>query len=494
MKFLSLGEFKKKVLLKEGQGRVPLIYELSNDFQTPVALYARFQKEKFRFLLESVQGGEKWGRYSFIGLFPSVVIKSRGDQVTILENGKKKSSSLSTLKCCDALEVVKNILDRYPLATSTDGTRFLGGAVGFVSYDMVRFFEKLPQQAKDDRYLPDLCFMIPQILLIADNLEQTLRIVYDARISDQKSISTEYKKGVSLIKSVVKTLKKPLKEIRQNQKKISFKWKESFGEKDFKKSVEKVREYIAAGDITQTVLSNRFEVKASLSSFSVYRALRHINPSPYLFHFQFDEGALVGASPETMVRLDQGKMTLRPIAGTRPRGISEEDDKKLEKELLADPKERAEHVMLVDLGRNDLGRVAVGGTVYVDELMTIERYSHVMHIVSNVRAQLKKGKDMFDVLRATFPAGTLSGSPKVRAMQIIEELEPVRRGPYGGCVGYFDFSGNMDMAITIRSAFFHKGKIYIQSGAGIVSDSDPEKEYQEVCSKARAMMKAVELC
>jgi anthranilate synthase component 1 len=299
---------------------------------------------------------------------------------------------------------------------------------------------------------------------------------------------------------VEKELKKKLK-AEKKPKKIKLSWKASLSEKEHAKIVEKTREYIFAGDITQAVLSIRFQAELSknapknkIDPLRLYRSVRQVNPSPYMFILKFGDKSLVGASPETMVRLEEGEMTLRPIAGTRPRGKNQAEDRALEKELLADEKERAEHIMLVDLGRNDLGRVAEAGTVHPDELMTVERYSHVMHIVSNVRAKLAAGKDAFDLLRATFPAGTLSGSPKIRAMGIIEELEPVRRGFYGGCVGYFGFSGNMDMAITIRSAFLERGKITVQSGGGIVADSVPAAEYQEVMNKSKAMRKAIELC
>jgi len=508
LKITSFEDFKAKAQPKT---RLPIVCEISNDFETPVALYSHFLKEKYHFLFESLQGGEKWGRYSFIGLDPSLILSGRTlsppetpiwtqkSHRSLRSPGQNKSVPVDTHSLLlgegqDPLQVLKAELGRYRSVKTDELSRFGGGAVGFVSYECVRFFETKIPSLQNTLKIPDLCFFVPQILLITDNFNQSLKIVYDARIDNIKDVKKEYERGVQKIKKIIQKIKKPFQSVASKKTKFIPKWKESLGQKAYQEAVEKIREYIVAGDITQTVLSNRFETKGSVPSFEVYRALRRINPSPYLFHFQFGDDVLVGASPETMVRLEKGEMTLRPIAGTRPRGKTEKEDHELEKELLADPKERAEHVMLVDLGRNDLGRVAEKGSVKVDELMTVERYSHVMHIVSNVRAKLEKGKDMFDVLRATFPAGTLSGSPKVRAMQIIEEIEPVRRGPYGGCIGYFDFSGNMDMAITIRSVFFHKGKIYIQAGAGIVADSEPEKEYQEVCNKARAMMKAVELC
>ena len=467
--------------------RVPIVGELVNDLDTPVALYGNFAAEKYSFLLESVEGGEKWGRYSFVGLSPAGVFKSEGKKVEILEKGKKR-----TMTSEDPLGELKKLLGRYQFVEVPGLPRFTGGAVGLVAYDMVRFFEKLPEKARKVPSVPDLYFIIPEILLIADSFEQTLKVVYDARIDNPSSIKKEYERGVTLIRRTVRTLEKR-RRLREGKSRPPA-WRANLSEDEFCRRVERVREYVFAGDVTQTVISLRFEGKSRLSPHQLYRALRRVNPSPYMFLLKFGETSLVGASPETMVRLEEGEMILRPIAGTRRRGRDEAEDKALEKELLSDAKERAEHIMLVDLGRNDLGRVAVSGSVKVDELMTIERYSHVMHIVSNVRAKLADGKDAFDLLRATFPAGTLSGSPKIRAMEIIEELEPVRRGFYGGCVGYFSFSGNMDMAITIRSALLQKGKIVVQAGAGIVADSQPKLEYKECLNKAKAVMKAVELC
>jgi anthranilate synthase component 1 len=488
MRLTSFETFKK--LARPGS-RFPIVGEMINDLDTPVALYRNFSKEKYSFLLESVEGGEKWGRYSFIGISPSTVFRSEGNRVTLLEGMKR-----STREVEDPLGELKSILNRYRFVPSPDLPRFTGGAVGSVSYDMVRFFEKIPDRGRPDSGVPDLYFVVPQILLMVDNLEQTLKIIYDARINkadNAASVKKEYEKGCRLIRKVARQLERRVK-TPALLKSPPIRWKANLTEQGYRGMVEKTRDYIFAGDITQAVLSIRFEAKSKIAPFSLYRAIRRVNPSPYMFLLKFDEMNLVGASPETMVRLEEGEMTLRPIAGTRHRGKDDEEDRALEKELLADEKERAEHIMLVDLGRNDLGRVAASGTVKVDELMTIERYSHVMHIVSNVRAKLASGKDAFDLLRATFPAGTLSGSPKIRAMEIIEELEPVRRGFYGGCIGYFSFSGNMDMAITIRSALLQRGKIFVQAGAGIVADSKPELEYKECLNKAKAVMKAVELC
>ncbi len=468
--------------------RVPIVGQCVIDLDTPVSLYQVLAREKYSFLLESAEKGKKWGRYSFMGFSPSLIFRSRGKNIEIIEGNKKKS-----FKSNDPLDELRKAMNRYSYTPSQneDLPRFAGGAVGMVAYDMVRFFEKIPDETKDDLKTPDLFFIIPEILLVCDNHEQTLKIVYDARIGKKASLKKEYDRGCRLIQKVERLLSR--QKNTPPQKLSSPKWKLNLAETQYHQMVERIRDYTLSGDITQTVLSIRFQASTRLQPLALYRALRRINPSPYMFLLKYDTMNLVGASPETMVRLENGEMTVRPIAGTRPRGKDEAHDLALEKDLLADVKERAEHIMLVDLGRNDLGRVATSGSVKVDELMKIERYSHVMHIVSNVRATLAPHKDAFDLLRATFPAGTLSGSPKVRAMEIIEELEPTRRGFYGGCVGYFSFSGNMDMAITIRSALIQKGKITVQVGAGLVADSQPQMEYQECVNKAKAVMKAIEI-
>ncbi len=483
MKLTAYKDFRK--VAKPGR-RVPIVAEIPFDLSTPVALYKAFEKEPFSFLLESVEGGETWGRFSFIGLSPSLVLTSKGHQVT-LARGRKKT----TLETPDPLGVLKNELHAFEAVPAEGLPRFSGGAVGWISYDMVRFFEKIPDRGKKAVTTPDLAFMIPEILLVVDNFTQTLKIVVDARIGRGESAKAHYDRGVRLIRKTARQISRPPADRRKAVK--SPRWKQNLSPDVHRRMVEKTREYVFAGDITQAVLSLAFQGRSSLPPLLLYRALRRVNPSPYMFLLKFGGTSLVGASPETMVRLEGGRMTLRPIAGTKPRGRTHEEDMALEKELLADEKERAEHIMLVDLGRNDLGRVASPGTVHVDELMTIERYSHVMHIVSNVTADLAPGKDAFDVLRATFPAGTLSGSPKIRAMEIIEELEPTRRGTYGGCAGYFDYSGNMDMAITIRSALLENGTMTVQSGSGIVADSRPDVEYQECVNKAKGMIKAIEM-
>jgi len=469
MRLSSFQEFKK--VARPGC-RIPLVGEISFDLATPLAVYKAFEKEKYRFLLESVERGEKWGRYSFIGLYPSRVFKAGADR----------------------LDELKAALNEFRFVPSGDLPLFPGGAVGAVAYDAIRSFEKIPDLGRKGVDLPDLYFIIPQVVLVSDSFSQTLKIVYDARISKASSVKAEYERGCRMIRKVAAQIANyRLGRAKPVRKSVLPKWKQSISEAEHARGVEKIREYVFAGDITQCVFAIRFQAKLKLDSLELYRALRRVNPSPYMFHLNFDDMALVGASPETMVRLENGEMTLRPIAGTRRRGRDQEHDLAMEKELLADEKERAEHIMLVDLGRNDLGRVAEPGSVKVDELMKIERYSHVMHIVSNVRAKLAKGRDAFDLLKATFPAGTLSGSPKIRAMQIIEELEPVRRSFYGGCVGYFGFNGNLEMAITIRSALLKDGAVTIQAGGGIVADSVPALEYKEIVNKSMAVRKAIEM-
>jgi anthranilate synthase component 1 len=370
--------------------------------------------------------------------------------------------------------------------------RFFGGAVGYISYDMVRFFEKLPAGAEDDLNWYDAYLMITDTLLIFDNLKHTLAIVYNAHVHDGADLKRIYAAAIKRINTIISYLGKPLKKERPNKEIITGALASNFKKNDFKKIVRRAKEYIQAGDIIQTVLSQRFETRLCAKPFDLYRSLRVINPSPYMYYLKLGDNFIVGSSPEVLVRLEKGRVEVRPIAGTRPRGKDEKKDLQLEKDLKADPKEIAEHIMLVDLGRNDVGRIARMGTVNVDELMVVERYSHVMHLVSHVSGMLKPGKDAYDVFRAAFPAGTVSGAPKIRAMEIIEELEQHQRGPYAGAVGYFGFSGNMDFCITIRTMLIKNKKIYVQAGAGIVADSRPEREYQETVNKAQGMFKAIQ--
>jgi len=486
----SLTEFKKK--LKKGN-LIPVWQEVLADFDTPVSAFKKIESGKYSFLLESVEGGEKWGRYSFLGSEPSVIFKSKNGNIEITEKGKTKKSQ------GDPIDALRNLLSRYKPVTTPELPRFHGGAVGYFSYDIVRHIENLPEIGVDDLQLWDSLFMITNLVLVFDNVNHKIKIIYNAYVPEAKKAREAYDTAVSKIEDIVKKLRKPVKHYKNNTNKQIGKGKEApqlksnFKPKDYKEAVKKTKEYIKSGDIIQAVIAQRWKTKLDVDPFDLYRSLRVLNPSPYMFYLNTKTETLVGSSPEVMVRVEDGEVESRPIAGTRPRGKTEKEDLKLEKELLADPKERAEHIMLVDLARNDLGRISDTGTVKVDELMTIERYSHVMHIVSNVISNLSRKKDAFDVLKATFPAGTLSGAPKVRAMEIIEEMEPGRRGAYGGAVGYFSFSGNMDTCITIRTFVIKDNEIYIQAGAGIVADSDPEKEYQESVNKVKALVKAIEV-
>jgi anthranilate synthase component 1 len=486
----SFTEFKKK--LKKGN-LIPVWQEVLADFDTPVSAFKKIESGKYSFLLESVEGGEKWGRYSFLGSEPSVIFKSKNGNIEITEKGKTKKSQ------GNPIDALRDLLSRYKPVTTPELPRFHGGAVGYFSYDIVRHIEDLPEIGVDDLGLWDSLFMITDLVLVFDNVNHKIKIIYNAYVPEVKEAQEAYNTAVNKIEDIIKKLRKPVKHYKNNtnknirKSKGALKLKSNFKPQDYKKAVKNTKEYIKAGDIIQAVIAQRWKTKLDVDPFDLYRSLRVLNPSPYMFYLNLRTETLVGSSPEVMVRVEEGEVESRPIAGTRPRGKTEKEDLKLEKELLADPKERAEHIMLVDLARNDLGRISDIGTVKVDEFMIIERYSHVMHIVSNVIAKLSRKKDAFDVLKATFPAGTLSGAPKVRAMEIIEEMEPNRRGAYGGAVGYFSFSGNMDTCITIRTFVIKDNEIYIQAGAGIVADSNPEKEYQESVNKVKALVKAIEV-
>jgi len=484
----SFEEFKQKA--KSGN-LIPVYREILADMDTPVSAFRKIDDQKHSFLLESMEGGEKWARYSFLGSRPSIMVKSFGRTVEITTDGKTKKNTFEQ----DPLEVVKRVLSAYKPVPDPALPRFFGGAVGFMGYDVVRFFEDLPARDKGGLDIPDMVFMITDTLVIFDNITHMIKVVSNAHIKG-KSAEAAYREATKKINSLVKKLKKGEKKqgtVRQKTKIKEHMLTSNFTLQQYEEAVLKAKEYIKAGDIFQVVPSQRFQTKINTEPYEIYRALRLINPSPYMYFLRCGDATVVGASPEVMVRLEGGTIDLRPIAGTRRRGATEEEDKTLAEELLADPKERAEHIMLVDLGRNDVGRVSEPGSVRATELMVIERYSHVMHIVSNVRGQLSHGRDAYDVVRACFPAGTVSGAPKIRAMQIIDELEPTRRGPYAGAVGYFGFSGNMDTCITIRTLVVKNGVAYIQAGGGVVADSDPAAEFQETVNKAKAMMRAVEM-
>jgi anthranilate synthase component 1 len=478
-------DFRKKS--KRGN-LVPVYREIAADMETPVSAFKKLNNVDHCFLLESIEGGEKWARYSFLGFDPSIILRSKGNIVEVV-CGKK----IETKVTADPLQLLKEIMKGYIPVEIEGLPRFFGGAVGFISYDMVRFFEKLPELTVDDLDWYDAYFMITDTLLIFDNLKHGLKVVYNVHLKDKNNLKACYASAIKKIESIISHLDKPIKKTKKKKIFAGKNVKSNFKKAEFKEIVKKAKRYIKAGDIIQTVLSQRLEVNLTADTFDLYRALRSINPSPYMYYLKMSNSFIVGSSPEVLVRMEKGKIEVRPIAGTRPRGSNDKKDFVLEKDLLNDPKERAEHLMLVDLGRNDVGRVSVMGSVVVDEFMVVERYSHVMHLVSHVNGKLKKGKDAYDVFRASFPAGTVSGAPKIRAMEIIEELERDKRGPYAGAVGYFSFSGNMDFCITIRTMLIKNGKIYVQAGAGIVADSKPEREYYETLSKAQGMIQAINM-
>jgi len=483
----SLEEFKK--LAKSGN-LIPVYKEILADLDTPVSAYMKIGDGDYSFLLESVEGGEKWARYCFLGCDPAVVVSSKGRNITIDENGKRQERKIDS---GTPLSAVKEILARYNPVDVPDLPRFSGGAVGFISYDMVRFFEDLPEDTVDDLNVPDSQFIITDTMLVFDNVSQTIKMVSNAFI-ESDDLDEVYEQTIKKISLLEEKLKTPLKISNQaNEEVAQTKFESNFEKEKFKGAVDKVKQYILEGDAIQIVLSQRLSFDIKKKAFDIYRALRTVNPSPYMYFLKFGDIEVVGSSPEILVRLEDEKVEVRPIAGTRKRGKNEEEDVALEKDLLQDEKELAEHIMLVDLGRNDLGRVAKISSVEVNESFTVERYSHVMHIVSNVRGILKEGLDCFDVLEATFPAGTVSGAPKIRAMEIIEEMEPNRRGLYAGAVGYIGFSGNMDTAIAIRTLVVKAQTAYLGVGAGIVADSVPESEFEETMNKGRALLKAVEL-
>jgi anthranilate synthase component 1 len=481
----SYEDFCKKA--KKGN-LVPVYKEILADLETPVSAFLKIDDGKYSYLLESVEGGEKWGRYSFLGTSPFLVIRAKDKRIEIIKNGKKSISDTDE----NPLLLLKRLLREYK-PVSIDGLPpFFGGAVGYLAYDMIRHFEDISLKKRGSLELPDILFMFTDTLLIFDNTRQRIKVVSNALVKE-KGTKKAYNDAKAKIDGIIEKLKRRTADKGQRNIKKDIRLSSNYTKKGFEKAVEKSKEYIKAGDIFQVVLSQRFNTGLKSEPFNVYRALRAVNPSPYMFFLRLNDFSMAGSSPEVLVRCEDGEITLRPIAGTRKRGKTAEEDKALEKELLADPKERAEHIMLVDLGRNDVGRVSEMGSVNVDELMVIEKYSHVMHIVSNIKGRLKKGMDAFDVIMACFPAGTVSGAPKIRAMQIIDELEPTMRGPYAGAVGYFSFSNNMDTCINIRSVIMKDKTAYIQAGAGIVADSVPSNEYQETVNKAKAMVRAIEM-
>ena len=484
-----------------GQGNlIPVSRRILADVETPLSAYRKIRGQGESFLCESVEGGEHIGRYSFVGCNPRAVIKQTGARVELIENGKVvetftvgPESPGGGAAVRDGLAVVEQVMGRYQPVAMPDLPRFSGGALGFIGYEFIHDIEPVvPRPPKDELHTPVMYFLIADELLVFDRVAQTITILVNAVLGGSTP-EEAYEEAVGEIERIVSLLEQPLEhtpvDVPRETPELPF--TSNITKQHFLENVERAKKYITAGDIIQVVGSQRFSTPVKASPVDLYRAARSVNPSPYMFLLELEGFALVGASPEIHVRCEDRRVEIRPIAGTRRRGRTPQEDQALERELLADPKERAEHVMLVDLARNDLGRVCDFGSVQVKDLMIIERYSHVMHIVSQVEGRLAEGRTPYDLMRATFPAGTLSGAPKIRAMQIIAELEQTARGPYGGCMGYFSFNGNLDCCITIRTALLKDGRAYVQAGGGWVNDSEPEAEFQETVNKAKAMLKAV---
>ena len=460
----------------KGQGNVVPVYrEIVADLETPVSAFLKISRGGYSFLLESVEGGERLARYSFIGTDPYKVLQTWGkDKI-------------------DPLPRISAEMNNFRIAPVRDLPKFCGGAVGYLAYETVNRFEELPSPEKDTLNVPESVFMMVDTLLVFDHVTHKIRIMSHVHLDED--VEKSYSEAVRKIDSLVARLNEPITTTRQMNGSVltvtESKPTSNFEKETFKAVVEKIKRYVTEGEVIQVVPSQRLSQKTTAAPFDIYRALRTINPSPYMFFFDFKDFHIIGASPEILVRVEGRTVTTRPLAGTRPRGKTPEEDIALEKELRSDEKERAEHIMLVDLGRNDIGRVSEPGTVEVSELMEVERYSHVMHLVTNVQGKLKKGMDAFDALRACFPAGTVSGAPKIRAMEIIAEVEPEKRGPYAGAAGYFSFNGDMDMAISIRTMVVKDGTAYTQAGGGIVYDSEPDREYEETMNKAGALLNAI---
>jgi len=483
---------KEFVKLAKKANLVPIYREIPAEGLNPVSAFGKV-KNTYSYLLESVEGEEKIARFSFIGIDPSILFRSKGNSVEVIKN--KKTRRFST---ASPLKEIAGIMAGFKPAMVKGLPRFSGGLVGFMGYDMIRFFEDLPDENPDELDVADSIFMMPDSQIIFDHSTHRIKVVVNAYLKKSETGNRKpekiYDNAVRKIRAIIERLDEPLKEQKPGaRKKRAHKVKSNFTKAGFEDSVRKAKRYIKSGDIIQVVLSQRFRTALGCDPLDVYRALRSLNPSPYMYYLNFGEIKMIGSSPELLVRCENNIVETRPIAGTRPRGKNKNEDKRLEKELLKDAKERAEHIMLVDLGRNDIGRVCKPGSVKVSEFMFIERYSHVMHIVSNCVGRLAKHKDAYDVLRSAFPAGTVAGAPKIRAMEIIDELENTRRGPYAGAVGYFSFSGNMDTCINIRTILVKRDTAFIQAGAGIVADSVPSREYQETVNKAKAMLKAIEI-
>lgn len=492
---MYLPSLKEFLRLSKKANVIPVYKEISADLDTPVSAFLKIPKDDYAFLLESVEGQEKIARYSFLGSQPSLVFKSKAKNIQI--EYRQKNSSRRFITSQSPLDEIERIMKDFKVVDIKGLPPFYGGLVGYMGYDIVRFFEDIPDKNPDDLRVPDSIFILTDTILLFDHIKHTIKIIYNViltrknqRLSKTKKADIYYN-AIKKIESIHQDLKKPLTDkIRRDSKGIP-RIISNFKKSKFQSIVNKAKAYIKKGDIIQVVLSQRFKVRIDKDPFDIYRNLRSLNPSPYMFFLKLKDLVLVGSSPEMLVRCEDNIVQTRPIAGTRPRGKTEKEDIRLKHELLNDDKEKAEHIMLVDLGRNDLGRVCKSGKVRLGDFMIVEKYSYVMHLVSEVKGRLDKRYDVYDVLRACFPAGTVTGSPKIRAMEIIDELENLRRGPYAGCVGYFSFSHNMDTCITIRTIILKDNTAYIQAGAGIVADSVPEREYFESVNKAKALIEAI---
>ncbi len=483
---------------------VPVWRRLLADFETPLSAYSKIRGQGESFLLESVEGGEHLGRYSFVGCSPRAVVRQDGARVEVRESGRLTAtytvtpapSPVDSTQVRDGLAVVERLMAAYRPVEVPDLPRFTGGAIGFLGYEFIHDLEPVvPRPARDELGTPTLYFLIADEVLVFDRVAQTLTVIVHANLADAASVDDAYDDALAEIDRIVSLLEQPIQgrpaSFLAEVPELAFVSNQA--PEEFHRHVVRSKDYIRSGDIFQVVGSQRFSADVTAPPLDIYRAVRSVNPSPYMFLLELEGFALVGASPEIHVRCENRNVEIRPIAGTRRRGKTPEEDRALEEELLADPKERAEHVMLIDLARNDVGRVCDYGSVRVRDLMVVERYSHVMHIVSQVEGRLGAAHSTYDLMRATFPAGTLTGAPKIRAMQIISEFEGTTRGPYGGCVGYFGFNGNLDCCITIRTALIKEGRAYVQAGGGWVHDSTPEGEFQETVNKSRAMRHAIAL-
>ncbi|HZS48704.1 MAG TPA: anthranilate synthase component I [Blastocatellia bacterium] len=481
--------YEKFLKLAHEGNLVPIVKRIPADLLTPVLAYLKIEKtSQYAFLLESIEGGEKIARYSFIGCGPNKILRSRDGRVEQIEG------ETITQRSEPYLSVLRELSDAYWPVHSTDLPPFTGGAVGYLGYDSVRWFERIPDKNPNDLGLDDAVMMFFNNILVFDHVKHQIYIIANTYTHNKTSdLEEEYRQALREIDRLHVLLTQPFEIELPTPPDDSISVRSNMSQEQFETAVSIAKDYITAGDAFQIVLSQRLETRLTTHPFRIYRALRMVNPSPYMFYLKIDDTSVLGASPEMLVRCTGKRLEYRPIAGTQPRGKTEDEDAQLEKQLLADEKECAEHIMLVDLGRNDLGRVSKYGTVKVEELMFVERYSHVMHLVSALSGELRDGLDRFDALAACFPAGTLTGAPKVRAMEIIDELEPTRRGVYGGAVMYLDYSGNLDSCIAIRTMVVKDGKAYIQAGAGVVYDSVPEREHRECLNKAMALVQAIEI-